>query len=98
MRIFFVLSQEILDASDDCSAFRNIITKGIGLPNILDQTKELFFIMITTIMSLLPVPNLGRLYDWLTIFQVLRIYRVGWAIPFIRNVFSFYSEFFGMFF
>jgi hypothetical protein len=42
VRIFFVLSQSILDASDDCNAFRNLFMNGIGLANILDQIKELF--------------------------------------------------------
>lgn len=42
--------------------------------------------LITVIMQSPMVKNSGRMYEWLTIFQILRIYRVVWAIPVTRNL------------
>lgn len=42
--------------------------------------------IITVAMQSPLVRNSGRTYEWLTIFQILRIYRVVWAIPVIRNL------------
>lgn len=42
--------------------------------------------LITVIIQAPAVRHSGRVYDWLTIFQILRIYRVVWAIPVTRNL------------
>lgn len=42
--------------------------------------------IITVIMQSPIVKNSGRTYEWLTFFQILRIYRVVWAIPVTRNL------------
>jgi hypothetical protein len=79
----------LLGESDYYTAFQNIITKDIGLANILNEMKELlelFFTVITTTMLLLPVLNSGRPYGWHMILQVLRISHVGWAISFTQNL------------
>jgi hypothetical protein len=79
----------LLGESDYYTAFQNIITKDIGLANILNEMKELlelFFTVITTTMLLLPVLNSGRPYGWHMIFQVVRISHIGWAILFTKNL------------
>jgi voltage-dependent calcium channel len=42
--------------------------------------------VITMIILLPPIRNSGQAYAWLTIFQILRIYRVVWAVPMTRNL------------
>ncbi|KAA8897863.1 Ion transport protein-domain-containing protein [Sphaerosporella brunnea] len=49
---------------------------------------DLFLAVITAIILLPPIKNSGRPYDWLTIFQILRVYRLVWAIPVTRNLLS----------
>jgi ABC-type bacteriocin/lantibiotic exporter with double-glycine peptidase domain len=47
---------------------------------------DLFLAVVTAIILLPPIKNSGRPYDWLTIFQILRVYRLVWAIPVTRNL------------
>ncbi|KAF8440127.1 Ion transport protein-domain-containing protein [Terfezia claveryi] len=42
--------------------------------------------IVTLIMQLPVVHRSGRVYDWLTIFQIVRVYRVVWALPVIRHL------------
>jgi voltage-dependent calcium channel len=42
--------------------------------------------VITVVILLPPIRNSGQPYAWLTIFQILRIYRVVWAISITRNL------------
>jgi voltage-dependent calcium channel len=42
--------------------------------------------VITMVILVPPIRNSGQAYAWLTIFQILRIYRVVWAIPIIRDL------------
>lgn len=49
---------------------------------------DLLIAVMTTILLLPPVKNSGRPYAWLTIFQIVRVYRVVWAIPPTRNLLS----------
>ena len=51
---------------------RNLVDLGIAL--------------VTTIMQIPPIRNSGTPYAWLTIFQVIRIYRVVLAIPLTREL------------
>jgi hypothetical protein len=47
---------------------------------------DLFLALITCIIQLPLIHNSGRIYEWLTLFQILRVYRVVWAIPITRNL------------
>jgi len=47
---------------------------------------DLVLAIITTVMLFPVVRDSGRPYDWLTLFQILRIYRVVWAIPVTRDL------------
>ena len=47
---------------------------------------DAFLAIVTTVILLPPVRNSGAPYAWLTIFQILRIYRVVWAVPMTRNL------------
>jgi hypothetical protein len=40
--------------------------------------------IITTIILLPPIRNSGQAYAWLTVFQIMRIYRVVWGVPMTR--------------
>ena len=51
-------------------------------PNCID----LFLAVVTTVIQLPPIHNSGQPYAWLTIFQILRIYRVVLAIPWTRDL------------
>lgn len=42
--------------------------------------------IITTVMLLPPIMNSGQAYAWLTVFQIIRIYRVVWGIPITRTL------------
>lgn len=50
--------------------------------NLLD----LFLAVITTIMQLPPVKSHERVYAWMTVFQILRIYRVVLAVSLTREL------------
>lgn len=47
---------------------------------------DLFLVVVTTVILIPPIRNSGTPYAWLTIFQIVRIYRVVWAIPMTRNL------------
>lgn len=47
---------------------------------------DLSLAIITSIIQLPPIVNSGQPYAWLTIFQILRIYRVVLALPVTRNL------------
>ncbi|KAI1430100.1 Ion transport protein-domain-containing protein [Xylaria sp. FL1777] len=47
---------------------------------------DLFLAVANTIILLPPVRNSGQPYAWLTIFQILRVYRVVLAIPITRDL------------
>ncbi|OBT57924.1 hypothetical protein VE04_03406 [Pseudogymnoascus sp. 24MN13] len=42
--------------------------------------------IITTVILLPPIRNSGQPYAWLTVFQILRVYRVVWAVPITRKL------------
>ncbi|KXJ91978.1 ion transporter [Microdochium bolleyi] len=47
---------------------------------------DLLLAVVTTILLLPPIRNSGAPYAWLTVFQILRIYRIVMAIPITRNM------------
>ncbi|KAH7026510.1 Ion transport protein-domain-containing protein [Microdochium trichocladiopsis] len=47
---------------------------------------DLLLAVVTTVILLPPIRNSGVPYEWLTVFQVLRIYRVVLAVPITRNM------------
>lgn len=47
---------------------------------------DLIIAIMTTLLLLPPIRNSARVYAWLTIFQIIRVYRVVWAIPATRNL------------
>lgn len=47
---------------------------------------DLGLAVITTIILLPPIHNSGQVYNWLTVFQILRVYRLVLAIPMTRNL------------
>jgi hypothetical protein len=47
---------------------------------------DLLLALVTTIIQLPPIHKSGQPYAWLTIFQILRIYRVVLAVPMTRDL------------
>ena len=47
---------------------------------------DLGLAIITTVIQIPPIHNSGQPYAWLSIFQILRIYRVVLAIPWTRDL------------
>jgi hypothetical protein len=47
---------------------------------------DLMLAIITAIILIPPIRKSGRPYDWLTVFQILRIYRVIIAVPVTRGL------------
>lgn len=47
---------------------------------------DLGLAVATTIILLPPIHNSGQVYNWLTVFQILRVYRLVLAIPMTRNL------------
>ncbi|KAF2430502.1 hypothetical protein EJ08DRAFT_235692 [Tothia fuscella] len=47
---------------------------------------DLALAVITSIIQLPPIRNSGQPYAWLTIFQILRVYRVVLAVPITRDL------------
>jgi len=47
---------------------------------------DLGLAVITTIILIPPIHNSGQVYNWLTIFQILRVYRLVLAIPMTRTL------------
>ncbi|OBT73282.1 hypothetical protein VF21_08442 [Pseudogymnoascus sp. 05NY08] len=42
--------------------------------------------IVTTVILLPPIRNSGQPYAWLTVFQIVRVYRVVWAVPITRKL------------
>jgi hypothetical protein len=47
---------------------------------------DLGLAIITTVILIPPIRNSGQVYNWLTIFQIIRVYRVVLAIPMTRKL------------
>jgi voltage-dependent calcium channel len=47
---------------------------------------DLFLAILTSIIQIPPIHNSGQPYAWLTIFQIVRIYRVVLAVPITREL------------
>ena len=47
---------------------------------------DLFLVIVTCVIQIPPIRNSGQVYAWLTIFQILRFYRVVLALPVTRNL------------
>ncbi|KAH8675332.1 ion transporter [Xylariales sp. PMI_506] len=47
---------------------------------------DLFLAIATTIIILPPIHNASQIYAWLTVFQILRVYRVVLAVPVTRKL------------
>lgn len=47
---------------------------------------DLFIAVITTIIQAPPIHKSGQTYAWLTVFQIVRIYRVVLAVPLTRDL------------
>ncbi|KAK3330311.1 Ion transport protein-domain-containing protein [Apodospora peruviana] len=47
---------------------------------------DLALAVITSIILIPPIRNSGQPYNWLTVFQILRVYRVVMAIPMTRKL------------
>ncbi|KAK9771810.1 putative EF-hand domain-containing protein [Seiridium cardinale] len=47
---------------------------------------DLFLAVATTIILLPPIHNAEQVYAWLTVFQILRIYRIVLAVPITRKL------------
>lgn len=47
---------------------------------------DLVLAIVAFVISLPGVRRTTRAYDWFTIFSIIRIYRVVWAIPVTRNL------------
>ena len=47
---------------------------------------DLFLAIITTVMQIPAIHNSGPAYNWLTVFQILRIYRVVLAVKMTRDL------------
>lgn len=47
---------------------------------------DLFIAVITTIIQAPPIHKSGQTYAWLTLFQIIRIYRVVLAVPLTRDL------------
>jgi len=57
--------------------------------NFHRKTRNLVDLALALITCAIQIPFVhrsGRIYDWLTLFQILRVYRVVWAIPITRNL------------
>jgi len=57
--------------------------------NFHKKTRNLVDLALALITCIIQTPSIhksGRIYDWLTLFQILRVYRVVWAIPVTRNL------------
>lgn len=47
---------------------------------------DLTLVIITLVMQIPTIHNNERMYAWLTIFQIVRVYRVVWAMPVTRHL------------
>ena len=53
-------------------AFKNVVDLGLAIA--------------TSVILIPPIRNSGQIYAWLTIFQILRIYRIVMAVPMTRKL------------
>lgn len=49
---------------------------------------DLFLAVVTCLLQIPSIKNSGSLYRWLTVFQIMRAYRIIYAIPFTRDIVS----------
>jgi len=47
---------------------------------------DLAIASITSIIQLPVIKNSGRIYPWLTFFQIIRVYRIVWAVPLAKDL------------
>jgi voltage-dependent calcium channel len=76
---FLLLVEIVLRAGVDVIDRRNFFR---SKANVVD----LAIAIITTIMQIPRIHDSGMPYDWLTFFQILRIYRLVMAVPMTRNL------------
>jgi len=57
-----------------------------GFHRKIQNLFDLGLAVITSILLIPPIRNSGQLYNWLTIFQILRVYRLVLAIPMTRKL------------
>ncbi|KAK1757592.1 calcium-channel protein cch1 [Echria macrotheca] len=67
-----ILLRFIADPRGFHRKFRNLFDLGLAV--------------MTTVILIPPIRNSGQLYNWLTVFQILRAYRVVLAIPMTRKL------------
>ena len=63
-----------------------IISDWRDFPKHRQNWVDLGLAVITVVMQIPPIRNSGTLYAWLTIFQIVRIYRVVLAVPITRDL------------
>jgi voltage-dependent calcium channel len=57
-----------------------------GFHRKLYNVVDCFLAVSTTVILIPPIRNSGQVYAWLTIFQILRIYRIVLAVPITRDL------------
>ena len=45
---------------------------------------DAILVVVTLVIQIPGIHNSGKVYDWFTIFQIIRVYRVVWAVPVTR--------------
>jgi hypothetical protein len=73
---FLLLGEILFRAAADWRRFHR------SYRNIFDAALAI----ITTVILIPPIRNSGQPYAWLTAFQIIRIYRVVWAVPITRDL------------
>jgi len=63
-----------------------IISDWRDFPKHRQNWVDLGLAVITMVIQIPPIRNSGTLYAWLTIFQIVRIYRVVLAVPITRDL------------
>jgi hypothetical protein len=63
-----------------------IISDWRDFPGHRQNWVDLGLAIITMVIQIPPIRNSGTLYSWLTIFQIVRIYRVVLAVPITRDL------------
>lgn len=63
-----------------------IISDYRGFQKLRRNWIDLILAIIAFVISLPGIRRTTRAYDWFTIFSIIRIYRVVWAIPVTRNL------------
>lgn len=83
----FILATEIfVTVLLDIEIIYRIVADIRGFWKHIHNDFDLALAVITTIILLPPIRNSGQPYAWLTVFQILRIYRVVLAIPVTRKL------------